>query len=252
MIGGAQSWAGPVLAGLGVLGLASGALVHGVDGKPSLWTTRREESEVKPSVWERLSVHLVASGAWSLFFGLMVWRGPAAAAWDVRLPGEATWPVWSKAEWFYVLGYLTPLVVAWVASTRGALRRFCGRLAVVSLVSGLCFWLLPVVSPPRGFDAEATDLTGKLLAMELGRADFGAVSLPSFHVFWAFLLAGVIAERGRVWRYAGAAWVMAMSAACVLNGAHAIADVGASWVIWMLLAAAEKAAEQQAGKQAHR
>ena len=232
MIGGAQSFAGPVLAGLGLLGFACGAVMHGAVGRPTLWTTRGASATERPSVWERLSVHLVAVGAWSLFFGLFVWRGPASAAWDVRLPGEATWPVWPAAEWIYVLGYLTPLTVAWVAPTRGALRRFCVRLGVLSLVSGLCFWLLPIVSPPRAFDAAASGVTARLLAWEVGRADFGAVSFPSFHVFWAMLIASVAAERGRTWRLAGCAWVVSMSAACVLNGAHAVVDVAASWVIW--------------------
>ena len=235
MIGSAQSFAGPALVGLGFLGFACGALVHGVLGRPTLWTSRAANGAEQPVVWERLSVHLIAVGAWSLFFGLFVWRGPAVEAWDVRLPGEANWPMWAWAEWIYVMGYLTPLVVAWVAPTRGALRRFCVRLCALSVVSGLCFWLLPVVSPPRVWDAAEGGITARLLAWELGRADFGAVSLPSFHVFWAMLLASVVAERGQAWRLAGYMWMLAMSVACVLNGAHAVVDVAASWMIWTLV-----------------
>lgn len=230
--GWAQSFAGPTLVGLGLLGLACASVVHGAAGKPTLWTTRDASATERPSVWERLSVHLVAAGAWSLFFGYFVWRGPAVPAWDVRLPGEATWPVWAASEWVYVTGYLTPLVVAWLAPTRGALRRLCVRLGMLSVVSGLCFWLLPIVSPPRAWDAEAGGITTRLLAWELGRADFGAVSLPSFHVVWAMLLASVVAERGRAWKVAGWGLAVAMSAACVLNGAHAVLDVAASWVLW--------------------
>ena len=132
----------------------------------------------------------------------------------------------------YACGYLTPLVIAWVAPTRGALRRYCARLAVLSVVSGLCFWLLPVVSPARAFEAGAGCGAERLLALELGRADFAAVSLPSFHVFWALLIASVVAERGGRWARVAWIWPVVMSAACVLNGAHAVADVVASWVIW--------------------
>ena len=235
MIGGAQSFAGPVLVGLGLLGFACGAVVHGAAGRPTVWTTRGMNATERPAVWERLSVHLVVVGAWSLFFGLFVWRGPAVAAWDVRLPGEANWRVWPAAEWVYVMGYLTPLVVAWVAPTRGALRRFCVHLGVLSVVSGLCFWLLPIVSPPRAWNAGASGVTARLLSWELGRADFGAVSFPSFHVFWAMLIASVLAERGRGWKVAGWCWAVAMSVACVLNGAHAVLDVAASWAIWSLM-----------------
>ena len=235
MIGGAQSWAGPVLVGLGVAGGVLGALVHGLSRRPTLWAKALGTDAERPSVWERLSVHLLASGGWSLFFGLFVWRGPAVEGWDVRLPGEAEWPVWAGAEWVYVCGYLTPLVIAWVAPTRGALRRYCGRLAVLSVVSGLCFWLLPVVSPARAFEAGAESWIERLLELELGRADFGAVSLPSFHVFWAMLIASVVAERGGLWARVAWIWPVAMSVACVLNGAHAVADVAASWVVWVLV-----------------
>ena len=165
---------------------------------------------------------------------------PAADGCDVRLPGEAEWPVCAGAEWVYVCGYLTPLVVAWVAPTRGALRRYCARLAVLSVVSGLCFWLLPVVSPARAFAADAAGWAERLLAWELGRADFAAVSLPSFHVFWAMLIASVLAERGRRWERVAWIWPVAMSVACVLNGAHAVADVAASWVLWAVVIWATK------------
>lgn len=235
MIWGAQSWAGPLLCGLGVVGLAGGGVVHGLWGKPAIWRTREWPGEDAPSRWERLSVHLVVMGAWSLWFGAFVWRGPAVAGWDVRLPGEAAWPVWAPAEWVYLLGYATPLVLAWIAPTRAVLRRVSVRLAWVAGVSGLCFWFLPVVSPPRAWESEGGGLTERLLAWELGRADFAAASLPSFHVLWALLLASVVAGRGGSWALAARVWPVVMSAACVLNGAHALADVAASWVVWAVV-----------------
>jgi hypothetical protein len=235
MIWGAQSLAGPMLVMLGFWGCVCGAAIHGIAKKPTLWATRARPASETPSVWERLSVHLIVVGVWALFFGIFVWRGPAIEAWDVRLPGEARWPIWSMAEWIYVCGYVTPLVVAWVAPTRGGLRLFCVRLAGVSAVSGLCFWLLPIVSLPRAWTDGAGGVTARLLALDLGRADFGAVSFPSFHVFWAMLIAGAVAERGRGWRRAGYIWVIAMSIACVLNGAHAVVDVAAAWMMWPLI-----------------
>ena len=71
-----------------------------------------------------------------------------------------------------------------------------------------------------------------LWSRDVGRAGFAAAALPSFHVFWALLLASVLAERGGRCRWLGRWWPAVMSAACILNGAHAVADVAAAWLIW--------------------
>ena len=55
------------------------------------------------------------------------------------------------------------------------------------------------------------------------------MSLPSFHVFWALLIASVVAERGGRWARVAWIWPVAMSVACVLNGARVVADVLVSW-----------------------
>jgi hypothetical protein len=74
-----------------------------------------------------------------------------------------------------------------------------------------------------------------LLAWGLGRADFAAVSLPWFHVFWAMLIVSVVAERDARWARVAWLWPVAMSVVCVLNGAHAVLDVAASWLIWQVI-----------------
>ncbi len=229
----AQSLAGPVLCALGVTGLLLGGLVYGVLGKPVVFRSR-ENPDQAPTAWERWSVHLLVIGAWSTGFGLIVWRGPAQPGWDVRLPGEAGWPVWPAAEWVYVTGYLTPLVISWLAPTRRALMRCAWELSALSLVSAVCFLALPICSPPRVSPGGAS-LSNWLLTFETGRADFAAASLPSFHVFWAMMLASVLSARGRWSAVAGWSWAVAMSMACVVNGAHAVADVAASWVIYPLV-----------------
>ena len=76
------------------------------------------------------------------------------------------------------------------------------------------------------------------------------------------MIASVLAERGGRWARVAWIWPVVMSVACVLNGAHAVADVAASWVVWPLtafalrrwsgdrLAAPENEAREQAEDQA--
>jgi hypothetical protein len=54
-------------------------------------------------------------------------------------------------------------------------------------------------------------------------------------VFWGLLLAQLLPDRGRGWGWAGRVWAIAVSVACLANGAHAIVDVAASWLLFPVL-----------------
>jgi hypothetical protein len=179
-------------------------------------------------------VHLFVAGGWSLVFGLIVILGPPSPAWDIRLPGEATWSVWQWTEYVYIAGYLTPLVIAWIPRTRKSLLRLAWTLALLTAVSTALFLLVPIAVPPRAF--VPSSLAGQLLAWETNRPDFAAASFPSFHALWAILFAQACSDRGRMSVALGWIWAGLMSIACVANGAHAVADVVASWLLNIVIA----------------
>lgn len=168
-------------------------------------------------------------------FGLVVFWGPHADTWDVRLPGEANWVVYPPAEYIYLAGYLTPLLVAWIPKNRQDLQGLAWDLIALTLLSTVCFVVLPIGSPARSFTPNT--FSGRLLAWEISRPDFAAASFPSFHALWGILLAQACATRTRTVKVLGWTWALVMSVACVANGAHAIADVAASWVLYSVVTA---------------
>lgn len=236
---GAPSPVGPGLVALGALALVAGAVVHVGMRWPTILARQPGRDELPPTRAERVSVHLVVYALWAVGFGAVNWRGVPAGLIDVRLPFERAWPVIEAAEWIYFSVYFIPLTMPWLVTRRGALRSFSFRLLVLLAVSVACFLILPWGAPARAF--EPVTLAGQLLAWETGRADFAAASLPSFHVFWGLLSASLLATRSRRAGWLGWLWAGAVSVSCVANGAHAIADVAASLVIYAALAALDAA-----------
>lgn len=232
---GAASLMGPMLCALGIAGLLLAAVVHGLCRWPTILASRPEADASPPSGAERLSVHLLFYSGWAVGFGAVIWRGVPANGIDVRLPFEKHWGVIEAAEWFYLSVYLVPLLLPWLDVTRGALRRYALNLWWLLAISVACYLLLPCVAPPRPFIPGS--LAGEILAWETGRADFAAASLPSFHVFWALLGAALLATRGGWRARAGWIWAVAVAVSCVANGAHALADVAASGLIYAGVAA---------------
>jgi hypothetical protein len=211
------------------------AFVHGWLKWPTIyrWPSNDVEGRERPSWRERVSVHLIAYSVWSVIFGAVVWAEVPRDGFSVRLPGEQQWPVLSWTEWIYLSGYSVPFLMPWLAVTRAALKTFAANLWWMLGVSVSIFILFPVVTEPRlGAD---DSLAGKILAWEMSRGDFGAASLPSFHVIWTMLCASLLSKRSKLAGTLGWLWAVAMSFACVVNGAHAVLDVAASWVLYPLV-----------------
>jgi hypothetical protein len=228
----AEDW-GPILCLAGGVVLAGAAVVHGWLGWPTILSRDDGAADRPPSLAERVSVHLVIYGVWAVGFGAAVWRGVPADTIDTRMPFERAWPVFEPAEWIYLSAYLVPMLMPWVVNSRAALRRYSVNVGWLLALSLACFWLLPLAAPAREFTP--TSLAGRILAWETSRPGFAAAALPSFHVFWALLCASLLASRGTAWARAGWTWAAAVAVSCVANGAHALADVGASLVIYAVL-----------------
>lgn len=226
---------GPILCITGVVALTGAAVVHGLLQWPTILTIRPEKDEGAPTFSERVSVQLLVYGVWAAVFGAMVWRGVPNRMMDVRFPFERSWPVWEAAEWIYLSVYVVPLTLPWWPISRGALRRYAIQLWWLLAISTACFLLLPFGVPPRPF--VPSSLAGRILAWETGRADFAAASLPSFHVFWGLLVASALATRGAASSWLGSSWAAAVAISCIATGAHALADVAASLVIYAFVGA---------------
>lgn len=234
MMGADSAW-GPALVALGGSCLLGATWIYGYGGKPTILRADETETARWPNVWERLSMHLVVYAVWAVAFGAVVWWGVPRGAKDVRLLGEANWPVIQNAEWVYLSSYLVPLTLPWLRVRRAALRRYAWDLGWTLAACVVVFVVLPVASPPRSFVPEGW--AGEILAWETSRADFAAASLPSFHVCWALLCARLLATQGGAWLEAGWGWALTVTVACVANGAHAVADVVASLALVPVLTA---------------
>jgi|GEM_PF-4884667 len=225
---------GPVLCGLGLVGLVVALWVHCFAGKPTLFHPRASSTSEALSFWERLSVHLIVYDLWALAFGAVLWRGPAKNYLDTHLAFERSWAVYPAWEWLYVTVYFVPFLMPWLAPHRAALRRYVWQFSWISVISLTLYFALPFGSPPRPFVPDS--VAGHLLQWETQRPDFAAAALPSFHVFWALVCAGLLSARSPAWVVAGALWAVAATISCVANGAHAVLDVVASVVIYFVVA----------------
>jgi hypothetical protein len=58
---------------------------------------------------------------------------------------------------------------------------------------------------------------------------------PAFHVVWAFIAADAWASRSRAWAVVGWSWAILIAVSCITTGMHALADIMAAGVVFVLL-----------------
>lgn len=217
---------------MGGMALFAAALIHGCAGKPSIFSPA-DTTDRPPNVWERWSIHVIVYAVWGIGFGAIVWRGVSERMIDVELPFERQWEVWQQLEWIYISVYFVPLVLPWLARSRAALRRYALDLWWLLGVCVVMYLLLPFASAPRSFSSRS--VAGSLLAWETTRRDFAAAAFPSFHVCWAMLCARFLGSLGAIWKLAGWTWAAAVACSCVLTGAHALVDVVAAVITYLVV-----------------
>ncbi|GMV26819.1 MAG: hypothetical protein AMXMBFR58_28500 [Phycisphaerae bacterium] len=209
------------------------------------------EARNEPATWrERVGGIVMILLPWLVLYEAIghVHSEHAVSTW---LRVDAAWPVVAWTEWVYMLAY--PMAIAgFVLAPKGRDLRRLEVAALVAMAVGFwCYLSLPAVTPPK---AAVGDGLVRWM-QELERADglAGRAAMPSFHVCWVMLAAGVIGRRGAAWRAGAWAAAIAISAACVTTGMHGVIDVaggaalfavawnyGAVWT-W-LIAASERVA----------
>jgi membrane-associated phospholipid phosphatase len=189
-------------------------------------------------VWERVSVWVLVLGPWLIFYEAAMWRGtPAGWAhrlWEVRLGGEAAWPVWGWTWPVYASVYVLATLLPAIVPDRAGLARLAGTVGWAMLVAGVCYWVLPIAPTPRPMTVDHV-LDAALWAEREHQRHTGAAAFPSFHVIWALLAAWGLARRWPRLRWPAIAWAWAVAAACVTTGQHAVVDVVAGGGVFVVL-----------------
>jgi len=186
-----------------------------------------------PTRADRASAYVLVLLPWLLLYGLAAALGTPRDALDLGLPFERGWPVVEEAELPYASLYLWVLAVPCLARSGRDLRLFCTAGLVATLAGSLCFAVLPVMAPPRPF--EAAGPLGRLLQWERLH-DTPMCAFPSFHAAWAILAAGAASPR---WKPAARLWAALVVCACAATGMHTLADVAAGALLgWGALRAA--------------
>lgn len=192
-----------------------------------------DPGDAPPSWLARLIVFPVLFIPWLVVYEWVVYRGPAAGAFQTYLPGEWHWPVWQWMEVLYVSPYLLVTLAPFAATTRGVLRRFVTAGLIATVLVTLVFVTLPAYAPPRPF--QPSGILGRMMLWDrMMDRENGAAAFPSFHVVWSFLGAAVFARR---WpRIAPLCWTWAtgVSASCIFTGMHSLLDVLAGFVVFLL------------------
>jgi hypothetical protein len=207
--------------------------------------TRRwlpEASEARPVLVDRVRCYLFLFVPWIALYEVVVLAGVPADAIDVQLPFERGWPVAGWTEVFYASPYLVAAAVPWLAPTRRALRLFMIRGWIATAVIMPVYLAIPTLAPRPPF--VATSWLDRLLDWERGTY-VPVAALPSFHVIWAMLIAGLAGHKTRpaatpdhphselggrrgyprsgglvAW-----AWAAAVAISCITTRMHALVDV---------------------------
>jgi len=182
---------------------------------------------------ERWSVLLLVLGTWLALYLWVVAIGPARDAVSPWLPGEANWPVWPWTWLVYASAYPVVCLAPFWARGAGPLAEFArAGLAAIALHTFL-YLVLPIAVFARPF--VPTSWCGELLAFEAACEATGGGALPSLHVTWALLTAVLAAGSWPRLRVVAWLWAVAIAASCVTTGMHALADVAAGALTFVLV-----------------
>jgi len=185
-----------------------------------------------PTRWDRASIYLLVLIPWSVAFEAIYRLGVPADAVVAHLPFENDWPVLEWTEAIYGSIYLFVLATPLILRTRRDLRRLAEMGLISTAVVTLIYLTVPVIAPPRPFEPQT--ILGHALMFERSMSHTVA-AFPAFHVIWSFIAAQAWATRSRAWGVVGWVWAILITVSCITTGMHALADVLAATVVFLLL-----------------
>jgi prolipoprotein diacylglyceryltransferase/protein-S-isoprenylcysteine O-methyltransferase Ste14 len=198
----------------------------------SLFSLPREADEAPPFA-ERLSVLFTVLLPWLLAYEAVVFLGLPRDAVSAVLPFEAHWPVVEWTEILYASAYLFVPLAPLVARKGRDLRAFAVGGLLATAIGVLIFLTVPLIAPPRSFIPSSP--VGRFLAWER-TVDSAGAAFPSFHVLWALLSARLWARSYPRWRAFVWSWGVAVGVSCLTTGMHALVDVIAGAVLFLVVA----------------
>jgi protein-S-isoprenylcysteine O-methyltransferase Ste14 len=191
-------------------------------------------SEARPGAGSRASAYLLVLLPWLLVYEAAVLAGRPADAIEAYLALERQWPVVPWMESIYASAYLVVGLAPLAAATGRDLRRFCVSGLLATAVNGVLFFTVPFVAPPRAFVPDG--FWGSLLELERRlEGSSGAAAFPAFHVTWACIAAAAFASRLPRLRGLFYGWSVLVAASCLGTGMHALADVVAGFLVFLLV-----------------
>lgn len=185
-----------------------------------------------PTRWNRASIYLLVLIPWSVAFEAVYRLGVPTDAVVAHLAFEQNWPVLEWTEAIYGSIYLFVLSTPLVLQTQRDLRRLAEMGLIATAVVTLIYLTVPVIAPPRFF--EPRTILGHALMFERAMSHTVA-AFPAFHVIWSFIAAHGWATRSRAWAAAGWTWAILITVSCITTGMHALADLVAATIVFMLL-----------------
>jgi protein-S-isoprenylcysteine O-methyltransferase Ste14 len=191
-----------------------------------------DRSADPPTGWDRLSVFLLVFLPWTVAFEAVYQLGIPSGAIEAYLPFERGWPVLEWTEAVYASVYLFVPAALFVAPTKAALRRFAVTGLIATAVVTLIYLTVPVIAPPRPFEPQS--VLGRALMFERAMSNTVA-AFPAFHVIWSFIAADAWARRSRKFAVVGWAWAILITISCLTTGMHALADLLAAGIVFLLL-----------------
>jgi hypothetical protein len=137
---------------------------------------------------------------------------------------------WTEA--IYASVYVLVLATPFVPRSQRALRRMATMGLWATAIVTLIYLTVPVVAPPQPFEPET--IFGHVLMLERAMANTVA-AFPAFHVIWSLIAAEAWATRSHGWGFAGWMWTWLIAVGCLTTGMHALADMIAAAMFYLLL-----------------
>jgi len=197
------------------------------------WLSLPRDDASPPALGERLAFWFTVLAPWLLAYDAVKALGVPPDAIDVRLDAEKTWAVWLWTVPIYISAYAVVPLAAFLVPTRAGLRRLAVQGLTATAVITVVYLAVPFVAPFRPFDA--TGPLGRILALDQRYASPPMAAWPAFHAVWAAFIAEALAARSRAWGLAAWTWAGAIAVSCVTTGMHAVADLPAAAVFYLLL-----------------